>query len=164
MQWDGKWEGCQPYRYRRHRASRKAPLWRANPCSVMGRVASQLDASFSVDASIALFMLLGSLSFNSVAVVASRCLRSFTACSFALSCSAFASCGYVWDCCRIRETRGAVICSDDWCWIWLLWDGLMMPSPPCRTGKAISSLVSSFSAFCPVRDGRNLCLIASSSG
>ena len=32
----------------------------------------------------------------------------------------------------------------------------MMPSPPCRTGKAISSLVSSFSAFYPVRDGRNL--------
>ena len=38
MQWEGRCAGCQPYR--KHSASLKAPLWRANPCSSMGKVES----------------------------------------------------------------------------------------------------------------------------
>ena len=34
--------------------------------------------------------------------------------------------------------------------------GLVIPRPSCHTGR---SLVSSFSALSPVRDGKNLCLI-----
>ncbi len=44
MQWEGRCDGRQPYR--RHSASLKAPLWRANPCSSMGKVESQLQAPF----------------------------------------------------------------------------------------------------------------------
>ena len=51
-QWDGRCGGRQPYR--RQRASLKAPLWRANPCSSIGRVESQLEAPFSVEALTAL--------------------------------------------------------------------------------------------------------------
>ena len=47
MQWEGKCVGRQPYR--RHSASLKAPLWRVNPCSSMGKVESQLEAPFSAD-------------------------------------------------------------------------------------------------------------------
>ena len=43
----GRWDGCQPYI--KQRVSLKAPLWRANPCSEMGRVESQLEAPFSDD-------------------------------------------------------------------------------------------------------------------
>ena len=42
MQCDGRFDGCQPYL--RQSASLNAPLWRANPCSAIGRAVSQLDA------------------------------------------------------------------------------------------------------------------------
>ena len=58
-QWEGRRGGRQPYL--KQRASLKAPLWRAKPCSAMGRVESQLDAPFSLEAVIALCILLGSL-------------------------------------------------------------------------------------------------------
>ena len=60
IQWEGRCDGRQPYR--KQRASRKAPLWRANLCSAIGRVESQLEAPFSADTVIALFKLLGRLS------------------------------------------------------------------------------------------------------
>ena len=70
-QWEGRRGGRQPYL--KQRASLKAPLWRAKPCSAMGRVESQLDAPFSLEAVIALCILLGSLSASTLAVV--RLLR-----------------------------------------------------------------------------------------
>ena len=48
----GKSGGLHPYL--RHRASLKAPLCRAKPCSAMGRAESQLEAPFSLEASSAL--------------------------------------------------------------------------------------------------------------
>ena len=47
-QWEGKCGGHQPYH--RQRASLRAPLWRVNPCFMMGRVESQVDAPFSLEA------------------------------------------------------------------------------------------------------------------
>ena len=47
MQWEGKRGGRQPYL--RQRASLNSPLWRAKPCSAIGRVDSQLEAPFSDD-------------------------------------------------------------------------------------------------------------------
>ena len=47
--------------------SLNAHLWRANPCSAIGRVVSQLDAPFSVAAPMALFRVGGSFAFASLA-------------------------------------------------------------------------------------------------
>ena len=68
------------------------------------------------------------------------------------------------DCCRMRATRGAVIFSDALLWDVLWREGLVIPSPPRRTGSAMRSLFVSLNAAWPVRDGRNCCLIVSSSG
>ena len=65
-QFAGKSGGCYPYL--RHRASLKAPLCRAKPCSAMGRADSQLDAPFSFETSSALFILIGSLLDSSMAL------------------------------------------------------------------------------------------------
>ena len=100
MQWEGRCTGCQPYR--KHSASLKAPLWRENPCSSMGKVESQLEAPFSTDTVNALWRLLGSLSFSSEAAVASCCLRRVRIPFLALSCSVLVSDEYVCDCCRMR--------------------------------------------------------------
>ena len=43
-------------------------------------------------------------------------------------------------------------------------DGLVIPSPPWCTGRAIRSLSRCLKEFCPVRTGRNYCRIVSSSG
>ena len=63
----------------------------ANPCSAMGRVASQFDAPLYDETCIALFMLLTSLSFSSAAAAESDCLRHFAASFLALNCSCLAS-------------------------------------------------------------------------
>ena len=99
MQWDGMCVGRQPYR--RHSASLKAPLWRANPCSSIGKVESQLEAPFSAETVKAFWRLLGSLSLSSEAAVASCCLRRVRVSFLALSCSALVSDEYVCDCCRM---------------------------------------------------------------
>ena len=70
-QFAGKSGGCHPYL--RHRASLKAPLCRAKPCSAMGRADSQLDAPFSLETSSALFILIGSLLDSSMALFFSCC-------------------------------------------------------------------------------------------
>lgn len=44
-QWEGRYDGVQPYR--KHRASLKAPSWKRNPCSEIGKAESQLEAPFS---------------------------------------------------------------------------------------------------------------------
>ena len=64
----------------------------------------------------------------------------------------------------MRVTRGAVISWDILLLGALFKQGLMMPSPPRQTGNAIRFLSASLKAFWPVSDGRNLCLIAFSSG
>ena len=69
--------GCQPYR--KHRASLKAPLCRANPCSEMGRAESQLEAPFSEQIVRAFCSLVDRSSFRSFAVLASYCLWNFRA-------------------------------------------------------------------------------------
>ena len=48
-QFDGRCGGHHPYL--RQRASLKAPLCSAKPCSAIGRDESQLDAPFSLEAS-----------------------------------------------------------------------------------------------------------------
>ena len=70
---EGSWSGCQPYL--RHKASRKAPLWRVNPWSAIGRVLSHVEAPFSDDTSIALCKFGGNLLAISFASVFSLCLR-----------------------------------------------------------------------------------------
>ena len=136
----------------------------ANPCSAMRRVATQLDAPFSDETCIALFMLLANLSSSSAAAAESDCFCCFAASFLALNCSCLASWCYVCDCSRVRKTSGAVIFSEDWWWDILFLVGLIIPRPPCCTGSAIKSLVSLLSALWPVRDSRNLCLIISSTG
>jgi len=44
-QWDGVWDGIQPYL--KARASRKVVLHKEKPCFQTGSAASQLEASFS---------------------------------------------------------------------------------------------------------------------
>ena len=125
MQWEGRCAGCQPYR--KHSASLKAPLWRANPCSSMGKVESQLEAPFSADTVNALWRLLGSLSLSSEAAIASCCLRRVRIPFLALSCSVLVSDEYVCDCCRMRAISGAVIFSDALLLAVLWREGSMMP-------------------------------------
>ena len=125
MQWEGKCVGRQPYR--RHSASLKAPLCRANPCSLMGKVESQLEAPFSADTVKAFWRLLGSLSLSSEAAVASCCLRRVRVSFLALSCSALVSDEYVCDCCKMRATSGAVIFSDALLLVALWRQGSIMP-------------------------------------
>ena len=48
-QWEGRYDGRHPYR--KHRASLKAPLCRANPCSEMGKAESQLEAHHGTESS-----------------------------------------------------------------------------------------------------------------
>ena len=81
MQCDGRFGGRQPYL--RQSPSLNALLWRANPCSAIDSVESQLDAPFSAAAFMVLFVLSGSSSFSSVAIAVSRCL-------LALCCAVFA--------------------------------------------------------------------------
>ena len=59
-------EGNPPYR--KQRASRNAPLWRANPVSAIGRVASHLDAPFFDATCIVLFLFTLLTSFSSSCV------------------------------------------------------------------------------------------------
>ena len=94
-QCNGRFGGCQPYL--RQSASLKSPLWRAKPCSVIGRVVSQLDAPFSADASVALFIGGGSFSLISVASLASFCLRSVRVLFFARCCIVLTWDGYDFD-------------------------------------------------------------------
>ena len=70
---EGSCSGYQPYL--KHKASRKAPLWRVNPWSAIGRIVSHVEAPFSDDASIALYKLGGTLLAISFASVFSLCLR-----------------------------------------------------------------------------------------
>ena len=76
-QWEGRYEGRQPYR--KQRASLKAPLCRANPCSEMGKAESQLEAPFSEHIERTLCNVVGRFYFKSSAVLASCCLWNFRA-------------------------------------------------------------------------------------
>ena len=49
-------------------------------------------------------------------------------------------------------------------WDFALLEGIAMPSPPRRIGKARSSRSRSLQALCPVKAGTNFSLIAASSG
>ena len=68
-------------------STRKAPLWKANPCSAIGRVASQLEAPFSVKTCSAPFMSLVSFSSISAAAAKSRSFRCLIASFFAVNCA-----------------------------------------------------------------------------
>ena len=92
----------------RQRASRKAPLWRANPCSAIGKVDSQLEEPFSLAALRDLCMAYGSLSANSDAACVSSCQQVFRASVLAFCCKLLTSVEQVGDSCRIRAVRGAV--------------------------------------------------------
>ena len=81
----GRFDGCQPYL--RHRTSRKTPLWRANPCSAIGKVDSQLEAPFSLETLRALCRVVGSLPISSDALCASCYRRIVRASDLAFLCS-----------------------------------------------------------------------------
>ena len=108
-QCDGGFGGCQPYL--RQSTSLKASLWRAKPCSVIGKVVSQLDAPFSAAASVALFICGGSLSLISLASLASCSLRSVRVLFFARCCVVLTWGEYDFDWFRMSSTSGAVILS-----------------------------------------------------
>ena len=86
-------------------------LYGANPCSAIGRVVSQLDAPFSVAASMALFRVGGSFSLISFASLASCYFRSVRVLFFACCCAALAWGGYDFDWLRMSSASGAVILS-----------------------------------------------------
>ena len=113
-----RFDGRHPYL--RQRASRKAPLWRANPCSAIGRVDSQLEEPFSLAALRALCMAFGSLSANSDAACVSSCRRVFRASVQAFCCKLLTSVEQVGDCCRIKAVRGAVTIVEVLYW-WAVW-------------------------------------------
>ena len=141
----GKFDGRHPYL--RQRASRKAPLWKANLCSAIGRVDSQLEEPFSLAAVRALCMAFRSLSANSDAVCVSSCRRVFRTSVLAFCCKLLTSVEQVGDCCRIRTVRGAVTIVDVLYW-WAVWVvGLVIPRPPMLTGRAMSSCSASLNAF-----------------
>ena len=77
----GRWVGCQLYRM--HKASRNAPLWRANPWSSMGNAESHEEAPFSLPSSIACWRWRSSCAFNSMAVLDWCCRVVFLALAFA---------------------------------------------------------------------------------
>ena len=95
-QLDGRIGGCHPYL--RQRASLKAPLCSAKPCSVIGRAESQLDAPFSPELSIDLWRFLGTLSDRLVAMSVSYCLLALLARVLALLCKSLVPAGVVDDC------------------------------------------------------------------
>ena len=97
-QFAGKSGGCHPYL--RHRASLKAPLCRAKPCSAMGRADSQLDAPFSFETSSALFILIGSLLDSSMALF------------FSCTCACVCVCVRLWfrTCVCVREGVRTCVC------------------------------------------------------
>ena len=72
---------------------------------------SQLDASFSVAASMARFRVGVSFSLISFASLASCCLRSVRVLFFACCCAALAWGGYDFDWLRMSSLSGAVIFS-----------------------------------------------------
>ena len=57
---------CQLYLM--HRASRKSPLWNANPCSSIGRQEGHEDAPFSLHSSMARCRCQGNIVFSRVAL------------------------------------------------------------------------------------------------
>ena len=109
----GSFDGRQPYL--RHRASRKAPLWRANPCSAIGKVDSQLEAPFSLETLRALCRLVGSLPISSDALCASCSWRIVRASDLAFLCKPLISAVQVSAYCRIRAASGAVTFCDVLC-------------------------------------------------
>ena len=110
-------------------------------------VDSQLELPFSVDRLIAFCILIGRLSFNSVATCDCWCVLAFAVTCLIQSCSTFVVLGYWWDCSTMRAVSGAVILFDaSWCATSLA-DGLGIPRPPNCTGNAMSSQVLSLKAF-----------------
>ena len=125
---------------------------------------SQLEAPFSLETLRALCKLVGSLPISSDALCASCYRRIVRASDLAFLCKPLISVGQVSACCRIRAASGAVTSCDVLCWWAVCVVGFVMPRPPRRTGKAMSSRSASLKAFWPVREGRKRCQIASSKG
>ena len=101
-QWEGRCCGRQPYR--RHKASLKAPLCKANPCSEIGKAESQLDAPFSEQMVRVFCSLMDRFSFTSFAVLTSYCLWNFRALFLSLVWVAFTSGVYSSNWSRIKRT------------------------------------------------------------
>ena len=148
--------------YLRHSASRKAPLWRANPWAAMGNAVSQLWAPFSLPSSAALCRCWGSRAFTSVAT--SSCLLRLSALRVCLmdccSCPVSPRSPF---CCSISVVSGSVTCSEEVCSSSMA-VGFTNPRPPWRDGSARSSRSTSDGLFLPVRAGRNCWRMVSSRG
>ena len=102
----GRRVGCQLYL--RHKASRKAPLCRAKPCSCMGRAESHVEAPFSLPSSMARCKWRGSCAFNSVAALDRHCHLVFLTVAFASCWSSKVSAVRLGCWSRMRAARGAV--------------------------------------------------------
>ena len=129
----------------------KGSLWRANPCSVIGKVNSQLEVPFSLE----------TLRIRCWGVCSLTQMHSVLPCSWRIVCASDLAfllkllilVGLVSVCCKIRAAKGAVTFCDVLCWWPVCVVGFVMPRPPRHTGKTMRLHSASLKAFWPVREG-----------
>ena len=153
--------GCHPYL--RAMVSQKVPLCKAKPCSSKGRTVSHTDVPFSCASPAAFFMVRGSCSQTSTAIL-TFWLLFFSFMNF-LASSCFGSIiPSFLPLFLIASFRGWLMALDVVC-SWSAISGKMsIPSPPSQAGKAKSFLSMSLMLLLPTMAGITLCLIISSIG
>ena len=154
---------CGLHPYLRARASRNAPLCNTTPCSSIGITVSHADAPFSCTSSTAFFMVEGSWSPISAAILFFWFLFFSVMSLLALSCFASIRSSFPPPF-LIASFRGWLMAVDvayGWSAISV---GMSKPSPPSRAGKAKSFLSMSLMLLLPVIPGMTLCLRVSSIG
>ena len=140
-----------------HKASRNACLCKKNPCALMGRVVSQVDAPFSEANSTAFWSVGGSEFFKVVDVSCCFSRRCFLVSPFSSSCTMYMfGSGSVF--CPVHSaTIGSVMECEALCCSATISVRIGIPSPPSLAGSALMLL-------CPVMAGRSLNHRASSIG
>ena len=148
--------------YRRQRASRNAPFGRANPWSAIGRAVSQLEAPFSLATSLACCICSGRCWWTSsaVALAATRASRRSSA---LVAWGGTASSGRLMFPVRSR-TRLDVSLSDALCCSLAIFEGIAIPRPPCRAGRASRLRSMSLDGARPVIAGKSRWWRPTSSG
>ena len=156
---------CNGQPYRRASASLKAPLWRANPKLLMGRVDSQDDVPFSW-AAWAQRCCFGGRSrrtFSASFSQSNRCLLLMAPLivAWSLLAAAMLACNS-WQSMRLHS--GFQSATDDWCRTVGKVVGLTIPMPPSRTARARSARVLPFGVGWPVKAGISFWSTSSSRG
>ena len=126
---DGRRGGLQLYH--KQSTSRNAPLWRANPCSVIGSAVNHVEAPSSYAISTAFSSELGRVVFKLLALLVLIWWLSQRAARFASNCYSCASAGSSLDCSMMCFTRGAVTLWEVWCWDPACFTGLTLPTNCC---------------------------------